>query len=174
MEAFVNTLADVIKPPWTYILGVVGLIILVAPRLTEFRREIIDARLGRRRLEIEKLRKRKEIPELKKQVEELSVVSPVETPAPKPEPKSPGRIRRWMGRHPRFARSFLLFAQIVLAYMMVVFAYGMVAMPIMMWPEDKGGPVMSIFLALIYLGLMWLSYKGSAASRSVRKELRSR
>jgi hypothetical protein len=189
METFLKPLAELINPPWSYILGIGFLIMIVAPHIVELRAEFLDARMGRRRLELEKLRleilklrlelgelsERKEPTELKAEDQGIPIVLPQEASTSKrPTPERPTKIREWLKQHPRFARPVLLSLQIVLGFMVVVNAVGMVAVPISLWSEKDMGPVPLLVLAFVYGAIAWASYKGFMASRSIRRELNAR
>jgi len=197
MDMFLKPIADLVQPPWSYILGLGFLFILVAPRLVRFRREFLDVQMGRRHLEFEKLRletlklrwelealsERKELPELKRDLQEIRVaLQPApkpKRPAPKPKRPTPerrGRFREWFTRHPLFARPFMLVLQAILGFLMVVFAVAMVAVSLAFLCDEalRGEWGATVFLVFLYGALVWASYKGFVASMSMRKELSPR
>ncbi len=190
MDIFLKPLAELLQPPWNYLLGLGFLVILAAPRLVELRREFLDAQMGRRRLEFEKLHleilklrlelealgERQETPELERKLQEIPIV-PQPAPAPKrPAPERRGRFREWLTQHPIVTVPIMLLLQIFLGFLMVVFAVSIVAVPFAAWSDKELGlgPGLSVFLALVYGALAWASYKGFVASRSMRKELTAR
>ena len=186
MDKLIEPLITIFQPssPWRYIAAFAALLVIVGPRLVNLWRDFLDVQMGRRRLEIEKLRlevlklraemepsQPHELPELKRELQEIPV-PPEPIPAPKqPTEKAPGRFRKWLSRYPRFSRAVMLIFQIFLAYLMIVFGVAMVWMPIFFWSEPELGLGFSVFGLFLYAGLAWLSYKGFAATRAIRKEL---
>jgi hypothetical protein len=194
MDRFLQALVDLLprlEGPWKYVIAIAALVVVAGPKFAELFRELVDFRLGRRRLEIEKLRL--EVLKLKMEVE-----PPIETPSktqqfrpeqktavvvPPPEPvdrasarervepgkEIPGWIRKWVERFPRSGRVFLLILQILFAYMAFGFGAGAVGIPFLAWEEEGLGPAFVIFGALVYGGLAWLSYKGFSRIRAARK-----
>lgn len=188
MEIFLKPLAELLQPPWSHILGLGFLVIIVAPRLGEVRREFLDVQTGRRRLEFEKLRleilklrlelgalgEREESPELERKLQEIPATpqSPVTPERPMPESRS--RLRKWFTEHPIIAIPVTLLLQIVLGFLMVLFALSIVTVPLAIWSDEEFGPLLSVFVVVVYAALAWLSYKGFVVSSSMRKELSAR
>ena len=185
MEKFIEALITVVKPPWSYILGVAALLIVVVPRLIELRQNFMDVQMGRRRLELEKLRlevlklqidlkqfgRQQESPEVARELEAIAV-SPHLAPTPTKRGIEPLKgLKGLLGRHPRLGRIIMLITQILMAYLMAMFAVSTVVVPVVFWSDANFGPAQSIGVAIVYAALAWLSYKGFAASRAIRKEL---
>ena len=61
--------------------------------------------------------------------------------------------------------------QVLSAYLMLTFGLATLVLPIAGWSEPELGPGYSIGLAIVYAAFAWLSYKGFAAARSIRKDL---
>jgi len=186
MERFIEALINVIQPPWNYIFGVVALLIVVIPRLLELRHNFLDARIGRRQLEFEKLRLevlklRVEIqkitghPEFPGPAPALEAVAPA--PAPRivrpevPLPESPGWFRRLLQRYPLVGRPVAFLVQIVVAYMMVMFGVLAVAVPFATWDEPDMGVGGAIGVAILYALFAWAFYRWYVRIRAIRKEL---
>jgi len=184
MEKFIEGLVGVVKPPWNYLLGIAALLIVVVPRFMELRHNLLDARMGRRQLELQKLRlevlklridvqqlaKQEQFPELTREFEAVTVSAPSIVAPPPPAPEHRGRLRGFVARHPRLGRPVMLFAQIVLAYLTTMLAVATVAFPVVGWTDPELGPSLSIFLAIVYAAFAWLSYKGFTVTHSIRKE----
>jgi hypothetical protein len=188
MEKFIEVFADVIKPPWSYLVGIVAVILAIGPQLMEFRRGWLELRLGRDKLEREKLRlevlklridlrqlaQQQQLPEIARELETVTV-SPPSVVVPSPPREHRGFLWGLFAGHPQLGRIVLLIAQIVLGYFGIAFAIGAVVMPFVGWtdPEEVGlGP--SILAAIFYAALAWLSYKGLRVAGSIRKELGAR
>jgi len=185
MDKFIEGLTSVVQPPWNYVLGVAALLIVAIPRLMELRQNFLDVRMGRRQLELEKLRLevlklRMEVQQLRERPEfpglapELETVPPAAAKPSVPPPEPRGGLRGLLSRHPRFGRPVMLLVQFFLAYLMTIFAVGAVGIPVVGWADPDLGPGLSIVLAIFYAAIAWLSYKGFAAARSIRKELLAR
>lgn len=193
MDIFLKPLTELIQPPWNYFLGLGFLILLATPRFVEFRRQYLDEKMGRRHLELEKLKL--EVLKLRLDLEakgvhpeppetrlELQAIPAAPPPAPAPviptaaevAPKRRGRIRDWLIRHPRFARPFMLLCQIIAGFYFVVTAMTAVIVPFLGWTDPDMEPGISVSVAVLYGALAWVGYKGYAASRSVRAELNAR
>lgn len=184
MEKFIEGLVGVVTPPWNYVLGIAALLIVVVPRLLEFRHNLLDARMGKRQLELEKLRlevlklridvlqlaKQKQFPDIERELETVTVPPlPAVTPPPSP-PERRGGLKGFILRHPRLGRPVMFITQIFLAYALAMFAVTAVIIPVAGWAEPDIGPGLSLSLAVVYAAFAWLSYKGFVTARSIRKE----
>jgi len=190
MDKFIEVFAGILQPPWNYLVGVVAVLLVVGPRLMEFRRSWLELRLGQAQLEREKLRlevlklridvrqlaQQQQLPEIARELETVPVSQP-SVIAPSPPPAEPERrrvLRGVVAKYPRLGRAVMLIAQIFLAYFATVFAVGAVALPFVGWTDPDLGVVASIFIAIVYAAFAWLSYKGFMVTRSIRKELVAR
>jgi len=183
METFIAGLNTVVPNEWKVILGVVALLVVVVPRLLEFRQSFLDVRMGRRQLELEKLRlevlklrmdvqqlAKQQSPEVTRELEAITVSPPPVVTASPSAPEHRRGLRGLLARHPRLGRPMMLITQFFLAYLMTIFAVAMVAIPVTGWTDPEFGPGLSLVLAVVYATLAWLSYKGFAGIRSIRKE----
>jgi hypothetical protein len=196
MDKFIEVFLDplkLLKPPWNYLAGIVALLLVVGPRLMEFRSSWLELRWGREELEREKLRlevlklridlrqlaEQHNLPEIARELEGVTVSPPsivVPSPPPPPPPERARVLVRFFAGHPRVGWFVMLIAQIFLGYFAISFAVAAVGSPILGWTgiEPDFGLGLSIFAAIVYAALAWLSWKGFSVTRSIRKELAAR
>lgn len=178
-----------LKPPWNYLVGIGALLLLVGPQLMEVLRSWRELRWDRElereklRLEVLKLRidlrqlaEQHKLPEIARELEGVTVSPP---PVVVPSPPPPERARvlgRLFAGHPRLGWFVILIAEIFLGYFAFSFALVAVGSPILGWTgiEPDFGLGLSIFAAIVYAALAWLSWKGFSVTRSIRKELAAR
>jgi hypothetical protein len=183
MDEYVKVFANVLRPPWNYLVGIAAALLVVAPRLIDFRRSWLDLRLGQAQLEREKLRleilklridlqqlaQQQKLPEIARELEKVSTAPPSSV-APLPERR--GVLWNLVAGYPRFGRPVMLFAQILLACLLMMFAASAVATPIVLKEDTR--PDVSLVVSIFYAALAWLCYKGFVVTRSIRKELTTR
>jgi hypothetical protein len=193
MDKFFDLLLEplkLLKPPWNYLVGIVALLLVVGPRLMEFRRSWLELRWGREGLEREKLRlevlklridlrqlaEQHKLPEIARELEGVTVSRPsVVVPSPPPPPPERARVlRRFFAGHPRLGWFAMLIAEIVLGYFAIASAVGVVLLPIVGWNDPEIGLGLSIIGVIFYAAIAWLSWKGFSVTRSIRKELAAR
>ena len=186
-EGFLQPMQEVLTPPWKYVVGIVVFLLVVGPRLMEFRSSWLELRWGQEKLEREKLRlevlklridlrqlaEQHKLPEIARELEGVSVSPPsVVVPSPPPPPERARVLVRFFAGHPRLG----WLAEIFLGFYAILFAVGAVGSPIIGWtgtePDFGLGP--SIITAIVYAALAWLSWKGFSVTRSIRKELAAR
>ena len=189
MDIFLEPLAELIKPPWRYILAILAVVVVITPRLIDLRRNFLDAQMGRRRLEFEKLSlevlklraeleqmtQREKAPDLDQALKAIPA-APRAAPAVPEEPPQkgrPGRLGTWLREHSGFGRALMLLLQIVFGFWMIVFALSAVTVPAATWGEPDIGIAVVVLIVIVYAVLAWLCYLGFAKTRAVRKELAS-
>lgn len=193
MDEFIKGLVGVIEPPWNYVFGIAALLIVVVPRLLDFHHGWVDIRQDRRQLELEKLRleilklrtdlqqaaELRHLPEVSREVEAIPAPPPAVVVPPTPTMAAPpasaparhGGIKGVLARYPRVGKPVLWIVQIVMAYLTLILAAAAVGLPFLGWGDPEIGGGLSIFLAVMYAALAWLSYRGFLASRTLRREL---
>jgi len=191
MDKFIEVFLDplkLLKPPWNYLAGIVALLLVVGPRLMEFRSSWLELRWGREELEREKLRlevlklridlrqlaEQHNLPEIAREFEGVTVSPPsIVVPSP-PSPERARVLVRFFAGHPRVGWFLMLIPEIFLGFFAISFAVGAVVFPIVGWNDPNIGVGASIFGAIFYAVFGWLSWKGFSVTRSIRKELAAR
>ena len=189
-EGFLQPLQEVLTPPWKYVVGIVVLLLVVGPRLMEFRSSWLELRWGQEELEREKLRlevlklridlrqlaEQHKLPEIARELEGVTV-SPPSVVVPSPPPPQAERARvlvRIFAGHPRVGWFVMLIPVIFLGYFAIGFAVGAVVFPILGWKDPNLGLGPSIVAAIVYAAIAWLSWKGFSVTRSIQKEVAAR
>jgi hypothetical protein len=194
MDPIIEILIEPVKtllkehPSIYYLVAAVAVLLVVGPRLTELRHFWLELRLGRERLEHEKLRlevlklridlrqlaQQLQLPDIARELEEVTVSPPsVVIPSP-PPPEPTGVLWRLLAGHPRLGGFVMLIAQTFLGFFLGTFAIATVALPFVGWSDPEIGPWSSVVLAIIYAGFAWLSWKGFIVTRSIRRKLAAR
>jgi len=166
MESLVTLLKDVFKPPWNYILGAIGFLLGLAPRILELGSGWQDLRSGRKRMEdeqkryellklryeIEALKAQHHLPDLDVAPAKLAAVAPT---APRESAARP--IPHWQQAYPRVTTAVLAVLQAIVG----IFA-GMAAILAVTAPfffQDPGKDHLSWSeiggLEIVYLLMTW-------------------
>jgi hypothetical protein len=198
MDDFIKPLLGAMTPPWNYVAGVTALLFMIVPRFTALRHDLFDLQMGRRRLELEKLRlevlklqaELRQLPlspDLRAQLEsadrragevhvqlESKAMPAAAAPAPaarRPAERPPGAIGRWLHRNAWIGRPVLFLAQALLAILMALFAITVIGLPMAFFSSedlDAGGSAGFAFAFLLYVVFLWLAWRGFARVRSLR------
>ena len=178
-EMLSKPIIDKLGPTWTSALAAIALLIVLGPRLIDIRRNFLDERAGRRRLEIEKTRL--EVLKLHYEIEKLRKKHPLQDiedvllqpPTPlEPEPDEPemSRIPRWFTKHMGLSKVLLLAMEALLAFPMILFAVSTISIPVLFFAVDGVDPKVAL-VAIIYASITWFFYVGFAKVRRLRNRL---
>src|SRR5712691_2724831 len=192
MDPFFAFLASVVKPPWSYWLAGLALVMVVAPRVVQLRTSWLDFRLGRRELELEKgrlellklryeieaIRKTHNLPDLGSLPAAASggsreaAASLLRGPVSAAAPAEPETIRspvvRWLLEHPAVGRPILLLLELGFATFGLITVVAAVGVPFAVFKESVGGAVLA---AMIYALFAWGSFVASRRVRRWRKRI---
>ena len=189
MDIFLEPLAELIEPPWRYVLALLAVVVVIAPRLIDLRRNFLDAQMGRTRLEFEKLNleilklraeleqmpQRHELPGFDQALKEIPAAprATLDIREKPPEKVASGRFGAWLRKHAWFGRPFVFLLQFFFGFWMIVFALSMMVVPAAIWGEPELEIGVAVAIVAVYAVLAGLSYLGFAKTRAIRKELAS-
>ncbi len=193
-------LADVLQPPWRYVLMSIAVLVFAAPRAVELHASWQDFRAGRRDLEME--RRRLELLKLRYEVELLrrqssdgeldsalgglvqfaesplsiapSLAGPTREPVTPPVPASPrSPAFAWLAGHPRLGAPLLWIAQVVLGLLTVLLTFITIAMPIVAFgaQDPELPPWLGVVSFVLYGLLAWGAFAAYGRTRRWRAAL---
>jgi hypothetical protein len=193
MEAYIEGLVGLLRPPLNYLAGVVAVLLLNADKLIALRDRWQSSHADMRRLEHEKLQLevmllRQQLMEARKQeyVPQIPLdvaVDPgsirlgprsqaaddiVVAPTPAPASASAGAVRRFVRGYPRLGWWLMLLAQVILGALTGFLALGTVGIVIVGFEDPELGVGAALFLAAVYGAFTWLAYRGFRAAGSIR------
>ena len=181
MDDLLALLVGPVDGPWRYPLVAIALAFVIWPRLIEARRQIVDIRTGRLKMErekgrlellklryeIEALRKTHELPDLEEDAGTVQAGLAVE---PKPEEHVqtpvPSPLTAWSAP----VLLVLGIVQAILGFFFIVSLASLVLVPLSLFMIDEPNAVRVTVAAVIVYGLLaWASYIGYRRLRALRE-----